>query len=119
MGVVVKMMETIGSRITKLREKRGLSQRGLAIKANVSNSTISRIENNQSIPYGQTLENLAKALEVSTDYILFGDSKSQDGVWEIREDSFQYALYEETKDLNDKKKREILRIIKALKDDDE
>lgn len=50
MGVVVKMMETIGSRITKLREKRGLSQRGLAIKANVSNSTISRIENNQSIP---------------------------------------------------------------------
>lgn len=68
-------METIGERIIKLREKRKISQRGLAIKANVANSTISRLESDINIPQGQTLESLAKALNVSPGYILTGEDR--------------------------------------------
>ena len=52
---------TIGERITLLRKTRKLSQRGLAIKANISNATISRIESNASLPDANTTQSLAKS----------------------------------------------------------
>lgn len=108
------MNETIGARVKKLREKRGLTQRGLALKANIANSTISRIEKNQNIPYGNSLESLAKALNVSTDFILTGEV-DVNTTPAPEQDDFQFALYDKTKDLSDRQKQDILNIIDALK----
>jgi len=55
----------MGLRIRQLREKRGLSLRGLAEKAEVDFTTLNRIELGKAIPRFDTLEKLAKALGVS------------------------------------------------------
>lgn len=52
----------IGDYIKKLREDRGLSLNMLAIKAGLSNATISYIENGRNKPSLQTLQKLAEAL---------------------------------------------------------
>lgn len=53
---------TINEYLKTLRENRGLSQRGLAIKMGVSNSTISQIENDRNKPSIDILFLYAKAL---------------------------------------------------------
>lgn len=52
-------------RLKQLRDERGLSQRALAEKANLSKFTIGHIELNKSVPKRETLEKLASALGVS------------------------------------------------------
>ena len=55
----------MGLRIRQLREKRGLSLRGLAEKAGMDFTTLNRIELGKATPRFDTLEKLAKALGVS------------------------------------------------------
>ena len=58
------------NRVRELRCEKGLRQEDLAGKINVSQQTISRIENgNNSIP-ADILIHLSKYFRVSTDYIL-------------------------------------------------
>jgi transcriptional regulator with XRE-family HTH domain len=65
-------MSSIGERITKEREKRSLSIRGLALKVNISHTTISRIEKDLIKPGADTTEKLASFFRVSSDYLLYG-----------------------------------------------
>lgn len=60
----------IGEYIKKLREDRGLSLNMLAIKAGVSNATISHIENGRNKPSLATLQLLAKALNTDVDKMI-------------------------------------------------
>ena len=55
----------MGLRIRQLRERQGLSLRGLAEKAGVDFTTLNRIELGKAAPRFSTLEKLAKALRVS------------------------------------------------------
>ncbi len=55
----------MGLRLRALREKRGLSVRGLAKMAGVQFSTVHRIETGKMSPRLVTLTKLAKALGVS------------------------------------------------------
>jgi len=57
-------MTAIGKYITKLRTDRGLTQRGLALKMEVSNSSISKIENGERLPKLDMLDRFSKALHV-------------------------------------------------------
>lgn len=64
--------------LKKLRLQKGLSQRKLADKANISQSMLSDIENNKVNPTIITLQKLAKALDIdiaeliqASYYILF------------------------------------------------
>ena len=74
---------TIGEKIAKLRKEKGLTQSQLAEMINVSNKTISRWETGEGYPEISLLVPLAKALGVSTDYLLKDasdeDAKTQSG----------------------------------------
>jgi len=58
-------MEDIGARLKRIRKKKGFSLRGLGKAAHVSHSFIADIESGRSKPSLDTLNSLAKALDVS------------------------------------------------------
>ncbi len=64
------MLDSIGSRITKARLFRNLNQKELAQMANITESSLSRYENEIREPKSSALISLAEALNVSTDYLL-------------------------------------------------
>jgi len=65
-------MSKYASKVKEAREKLGLSQRQLAEIVGVSQRTIATYETNGSLPRGTTARKLAKALNVSLEY-LFND----------------------------------------------
>ncbi len=64
---------TLGEKIKKLRNEKGISQEGLGNMMGVHYTHISRYERNQSTPSVEALKKLAKIFGVSTDYLLFDD----------------------------------------------
>ncbi|RDY28435.1 helix-turn-helix domain-containing protein [Romboutsia weinsteinii] len=63
-------MDTIGYRISKARRYMNINQKELAIRANITEASLSRYENDIREPKAQALTQLSEALEVSTDYLL-------------------------------------------------
>lgn len=63
-------MNEIGKKIKELRKKKGLSQEELAEAASINLRTIQRIENNESEPRGNTLNQICKVLEINAEEIL-------------------------------------------------
>lgn len=55
----------LGSTVRRLREKRGLSQKGLALKASVTMETIGRVERGKGNPCLETLWAIAAALDTT------------------------------------------------------
>ncbi|WP_187429555.1 HTH-type transcriptional regulator PuuR [Roseobacter fucihabitans] len=55
----------IGKRLRTIRKKRGLSQRELAMRAGLTNGTISLIEQNKTSPSVASLKSLLDAIQVS------------------------------------------------------
>ena len=64
------MMETIGTRIARLREANGLSQSDLAKRMNISRTGVRSWECGENCPATDNLISLAKIFHVSTDYLL-------------------------------------------------
>ena len=60
----MKELKQIGKNIADLRRKKGMSQLDLAVKCEVQELTISRIENGRTNPTVRTLLKIAKALGV-------------------------------------------------------
>ena len=58
-------MDDVGTRLRKLREAHGLSQRELARRSNVSNAAISLIENNRTDPSLGLLKRVLEGIPVS------------------------------------------------------
>ena len=65
-------MPTIAKRITKARKALGLNQKELCIKAQITESTLSRFEKGTREPRAEAVSRLSKALEVSPNYLVFG-----------------------------------------------
>lgn len=65
-----KRVENIGQRIRQLHESCGMTQTQLQIRARVSHSWLSRIENGQMTPSLGTLEKISKVLGVGLNQIL-------------------------------------------------
>ena len=59
-----------GMRLKELREKRGLSQKEVAARLDVTRATISAYECNTKVPRLDTFEKLALLYHSSVDYIL-------------------------------------------------
>ena len=57
-------------RLKRLLESQGMSQKELAEKAGITESAVSHYLKGDRIPRGAILLNIAKALGVSTDYLL-------------------------------------------------
>lgn len=64
---------TLGEKIKKLRNEKGISQEELGRLMDVHYTHISRYERSQSAPSVEALKKLARIFEVSTDYLLFDD----------------------------------------------
>lgn len=65
-------------RLKQLREERRLSQAGLALKLNISQSTVSAYEVGDRTPDLETLVTIAQFFDVSLDYLAgLTDSKRQ------------------------------------------
>ena len=81
------MENILGIRIKQLREKHSMTQKELAKKLNVSNSTMSQYESGVRVPSDTTKLKIASLFDVSTDYLLgrreaHGDvPKSTGGKW--------------------------------------
>lgn len=67
---------TVGERIAKLRERRGLSQAQLAKELKVGTSTLGMWETGKRGLKDDTLKMIAEYFNVSSDYLLGIDSKS-------------------------------------------
>jgi transcriptional regulator with XRE-family HTH domain len=63
-------MNEIGKKLKELRKRKGLSQEELAESASINLRTIQRIENNESEPRGNTLNQICKVLDVNAEEIL-------------------------------------------------
>jgi len=68
------MNETIGSRISKFRKEKGMTQEELANIMGVSAQAVSKWENDASCPDISLLPELAKVLDITTDELLTGKS---------------------------------------------
>lgn len=64
------MIDTIGSRIARLREQAGISQSELARRMNISRAGVQSWECGENYPSTDNLISLAKIFHVSTDYLL-------------------------------------------------
>ncbi len=63
-------MESLGTRVTKLRRELDISQKELAQKCNITEASLSRYENDLREPKGEIIVKLSNALNVTTDYLL-------------------------------------------------
>lgn len=61
---------SIGTKVKRLREAKGISQDDLALSLDVAQSTISGIESDKNIPNSLLLSNIAKELEVDINELL-------------------------------------------------
>lgn len=85
-------METLGERIRNLRTSKGLSQKDIANKLNMSNITYSQYERNQRTPNDEIKTRLANFFNVSVDYLINGTQQ------ETQEDKFINLLIQKTID---------------------
>ncbi len=72
-------METLGARVRLARDRKLWTQRDLSDATGIMEATISRIENGKyrRRPFRATLEALARALDVSVEWIAFGDEQGK------------------------------------------
>ena len=71
----------VGTRLKQLRLKRGLSQRELAKRAGVTNSTISLVEQNSVSPSVSSLKKILDALPVSISEFFAGEEIAQEHIF--------------------------------------
>jgi transcriptional regulator with XRE-family HTH domain len=71
---------SLGKRLAKLREKRGLDQAQLGESLNLSKSTISAYERDTRSPNPEIIVSIAEYFNVSTDYLLRGDIRPQNEI---------------------------------------
>ncbi|MEM5012118.1 helix-turn-helix transcriptional regulator [Niallia taxi] len=69
-------MSTLGERLKKARERKGLSQIEVFRRTHINNKTLSRYEKDGTEPDTETLKVLSDLYEVSTDYLLGKGSDS-------------------------------------------
>lgn len=70
--------EKIGIRIAQRRRELKIRQCQLADKTNLSNNHISNIENGHSIPSVETLSKICEVLDITPDFLLLGNIKTND-----------------------------------------
>ena len=70
-------MNSIGERIYELRKQKNMSQGDLADALDVSRQTISKWENNSSVPELDKIIRLSELFSISTDFILRGSDASK------------------------------------------
>jgi transcriptional regulator with XRE-family HTH domain len=99
--------ELLGMRVREVRKLRGLSQERLAEKVGVDPKQISRIEGNKSAPSLDTLEAIARSLQVEMKDLL--DFQHLIGEESIEDQALRLLLL-----MDDQTKRLAIRILRSL-----
>ena len=68
------MSATVGDRIAEWRRQRGMSQSALAVATGVSRSAVAQWETDRAGQVSANLSRIARALDVSVELLLHGDS---------------------------------------------
>ena len=79
------MENTFGQRLRELRQKKGLTQKGLAQRLGISTSAVGMYEQDRREPDNSILSELCRILNTTTDYLI-GFTKSPQDVGEVIED---------------------------------
>ncbi|PVD49397.1 transcriptional regulator [Terrimonas sp.] len=76
------MKQQLSDRILEARKKKGISQQDLGKVAKVHFSNVGKYERGEAIPAADILNRIAKALDVTVDYLLNGtlQDKSADAI---------------------------------------
>lgn len=74
----VEVYQGLAARLKSVRTERGMSQHELGRRSSVEPSHISRVENHGQAITMPTVEKLAEALEVGTDWLMNGDENKKD-----------------------------------------
>ncbi len=75
--IIYMSMSFIGERLKELRFKKNIKQKELADLLGVSQAQVSRYENYQDQPSYEVIEKMAEILDVSPEYLLGKESKSE------------------------------------------
>lgn len=100
---------SIGKKLRKLREERGLTQTKLAEALNMNQQSISRYEKGESQISYTDLESIGKFFDVSSDYFFQLDTA------EIKSDERRLVTY--YRGIHEKLKPQALNLVKALSDE--
>lgn len=103
----IQLDKEVGNRIRCLREQKKYSREVLAEKIQISTKFLYEIEKREKGFSAEVLQRISSALDVSSDYILFG--KAQDGMGEY----YLKAVFEIEKE----QKRYLREILSVLKKD--
>lgn len=63
-------METIGTKISKIRKQKGMSQEELSDLSKINLRTLQRIEKDENEPRGNTLKQICEVLKINTEELL-------------------------------------------------
>lgn len=72
-------MTTVGQRVRQHRRELGMSQDALAQRAGISKSFLSDLETGKRSLGAETLLDLARAMDLSLDYLMTGEESSNQG----------------------------------------
>lgn len=87
------MNNSIGDFLQLIRKEKGLTQKELAEKINVSDKTISKWENGNSTPDTMILTSLCKALDISVNELLSGEKLPPENYSQKAEENMVNLLY--------------------------
>lgn len=79
----------IGTAIKKIRKEKGIGQREIAEKCNISVNALSQIETNATFPQKGTIQKISEVLNVPVSYILFLSISDED-IPESKREAFNY-----------------------------
>jgi transcriptional regulator with XRE-family HTH domain len=124
-----------GSKISTLRKKRNMTQEDLAKEMNISKSAISMYEIDRRNPDPDMLKKFASFFDVSIDYLLdmpdsenniqqiseaVKDDPELHEFWDmLKEREDLQILFKQTKKLDSKGIQQIIRIVKAIEDEED
>lgn len=129
------MMNVLGDRIKESRTLKNISQTDLGKHVGVGKTTISNYETGYSSPDPDTLSRISEYLNVSSDYLLgitsiskpidkiatsLGDDAELSDFWNnLKEREDLQLLFKQTKNLSPKGIQQVIRIIKAIEDEED
>jgi transcriptional regulator with XRE-family HTH domain len=103
---------TIGEKLKRLRNEKGLSQLALERLSGVHCKLLSKYENGKVEPTADTLRKISQALGVTSDYLIF-DNAPLDGISQLK-DLELFEKFKEVENMSVENKTMIKNMIDAL-----
>lgn len=102
----------LSEKIKQIRNEKGLSQKELAERAGLNIKLISKYETNTIAPKLESLKKIARALDVTTDYLLF-DDVPKDGVTTLK-DAKLFEKFKILEAMDEESKKTVENVIDAV-----